>query len=126
MKKLKLIGISLVLLSCTALAQNQTPCAPTDFGCSFAEGLRRGQQIRVERERAQAEQELMKAQAAAIRAQAEQQRLQTERIKQAAAVPSSPPLAAGGPPTRTEGLVNGRLWIDLPFTTKVGYLTGFI
>lgn len=54
-----------------------------DFACSFAEGLRKGQQMKLERENAQAQQELMKAKGAAIRAE-------TERVKQADAVTAAP------------------------------------
>ena len=91
MERLKRIEIAAALLSCTALlAFGQSQCAPTDFAFSFAEGLRKGQQLKIERERAQAERDLVNAQAAAIRAQTAQAAIA------ASAAPTVPPQFSPG------------------------------
>lgn len=65
--------ILLALLSGTGLpAFGQTKCAHADYACGSLEGYQLGQKLRLEMERAEAEQKLINAQSATFRAEPQQ------------------------------------------------------
>lgn len=86
-----MMKVVVLALAATALSSGQTFCRdnPGPF-CGLIDARILAERLKMEKQRADAEQQLMNAQAAAIRAKTEELRLQTEKQKAATAPTPTP------------------------------------
>jgi hypothetical protein len=116
-----ILGSSICFGQCAGPTYQQLPGGggyATSSFCGLIDGYARGLQLRMQREQAQAQKNLMDAQAAAVRAETERLRLETERMKQSA-VPTPAPAAQTAPFSPGAALIGVAEFRELPMAVQI-------